>query len=121
MTIAALMRKGLIALLLVPVLAALFAGLLTASFSLPNAPITQHLLEREDLLDDRRTNNGRVIDADTECIGLSVGLYQSGTPNEPEAGPFKRAMHAKSLYGCCLLYTSPSPRDLSTSRMPSSA
>ena len=23
--------------------------------------------------------------------------------------------------GCCLLYTSPSPRDLSTSRMPSSA
>ena len=25
------------------------------------------------------------------------------------------------LYGACLLYTSPSPRDLSTSRMPSSA
>ena len=25
------------------------------------------------------------------------------------------------LYKCCLLYTSPSPRDLSTSRMPSSA
>ena len=25
------------------------------------------------------------------------------------------------LPGCCLLYTSPSPRDLSTSRMPSSA
>ena len=24
-------------------------------------------------------------------------------------------------FGCCLLYTSPSPRDLSTSRMPSSA
>ena len=26
-----------------------------------------------------------------------------------------------SLDSCCLLYTSPSPRDLSTSRMPSSA
>ena len=26
-----------------------------------------------------------------------------------------------SWYGICLLYTSPSPRDLSTSRMPSSA
>ena len=26
-----------------------------------------------------------------------------------------------SWYRCCLLYTSPSPRDLSTSRMPSSA
>jgi len=25
------------------------------------------------------------------------------------------------IYGTCLLYTSPSPRDLSTSRMPSSA
>ena len=28
---------------------------------------------------------------------------------------------AASLLYCCLLYTSPSPRDLSTSRMPSSA
>ena len=28
---------------------------------------------------------------------------------------------ALSAYRCCLLYTSPSPRDLSTSRMPSSA
>ena len=27
----------------------------------------------------------------------------------------------KKLYQSCLLYTSPSPRDLSTSRMPSSA
>ena len=27
----------------------------------------------------------------------------------------------RSLHGTCLLYTSPSPRDLSTSRMPSSA
>ena len=29
--------------------------------------------------------------------------------------------HRKLLYCICLLYTSPSPRDLSTSRMPSSA
>ena len=36
----------------------------------------------------------------------------------------KTIMHAEKLIdqGChCLLYTSPSPRDLSTSRMPSSA
>ena len=32
-----------------------------------------------------------------------------------------RIYPAKSLYKPCLLYTSPSPRDLSTSRMPSSA
>ena len=31
------------------------------------------------------------------------------------------AMSRSGLYGSCLLYTSPSPRDLSTSRMPSSA
>ena len=35
--------------------------------------------------------------------GVIVGLYDSGSTN------------------ACLLYTSPSPRDLSTSRMPSSA
>ena len=33
-----------------------------------------------------------------------------------KAGPVVGA-----VVGCCLLYTSPSPRDLSTSRMPSSA
>ena len=30
-------------------------------------------------------------------------------------------LHAREVLGVCLLYTSPSPRDLSTSRMPSSA
>ena len=38
---------------------------------------------------------------------------------------FKKGDFQKSQVGiastCCLLYTSPSPRDLSTSRMPSSA
>ena len=33
----------------------------------------------------------------------------------------KMAERPSSLFGICLLYTSPSPRDLSTSRMPSSA
>ena len=31
------------------------------------------------------------------------------------------AARSAQLYAACLLYTSPSPRDLSTSRMPSSA
>ena len=74
MTRQLLFRKAGAAFLLAPVLAVLFASLVTGVFALPNAPIAEHLLEREDLLDDRRTNNGRVIDADTECIGLSVGL-----------------------------------------------
>ena len=33
----------------------------------------------------------------------------------------QNAKSVKCLYRSCLLYTSPSPRDLSTSRMPSSA
>ena len=33
----------------------------------------------------------------------------------------RKAQRPLSLYVHCLLYTSPSPRDLSTSRMPSSA
>ena len=32
-----------------------------------------------------------------------------------------RTIRQNSIFFCCLLYTSPSPRDLSTSRMPSSA
>ena len=38
-------------------------------------------------------------------------------------GPISGAHYnpAATLAWCCLLYTSPSPRDLSTSRMPSSA
>ena len=47
-------------------------------------------------------------------IAKEIGiLYKSGKSNEAEA--------LKSKSTSCLLYTSPSPRDLSTSRMPSSA
>ena len=48
-----------------------------------------------------------------------------GAEEEPEVislGAARRRRRGKPLmYGLCLLYTSPSPRDLSTSRMPSSA
>ena len=36
-------------------------------------------------------------------------------------GPSGRNVLLSRMFGLCLLYTSPSPRDLSTSRMPSSA
>ena len=42
-----------------------------------------------------------------------------GLADNPELGEAGKA--ALDRYGFCLLYTSPSPRDLSTSRMPSSA
>ena len=38
-----------------------------------------------------------------------------------EALDFKTALSTIGRFTACLLYTSPSPRDLSTSRMPSSA
>jgi len=51
-----------------------------------------------------------------QCLpGLS-----GGTPN-PRAGALSGHTVVHLHGGLCLLYTSPSPRDLSTSRMPSSA
>ena len=52
-----------------------------------------------------------------------------GEPDFPGVSPpnmwlvagFDRCALIDTAYGNCLLYTSPSPRDLSTSRMPSSA
>ena len=47
--------------------------------------------------------SGVVLDIDKEWVTVHVGLKSEG------------------VISICLLYTSPSPRDLSTSRMPSSA
>ena len=41
--------------------------------------------------------------------------------NEKQEIQFKTEIILYRLWFTCLLYTSPSPRDLSTSRMPSSA
>ena len=42
-------------------------------------------------------------------------------PNHYQFGQFTAAIIIELVVRTCLLYTSPSPRDLSTSRMPSSA
>jgi hypothetical protein len=88
--------KALIALALAPVIAAIFLAAVVAAFALPNEPIIAHLTERPETLTARRADNGRVIDADTECIGLSIGLDLS----EPRGGLLHRAVNAQSLYGC---------------------
>ena len=49
---------------------------------------------------------------------------EDGSPAEEYAGGRNfghLAYRVDDIYATCLLYTSPSPRDLSTSRMPSSA
>ena len=52
------------------------------------------------------TNGGLIADGYTRATGkMSMVIAQNGP----------------GITGLCLLYTSPSPRDLSTSRMPSSA
>ena len=57
-------------------------------------------------------------------VGIFVGLFLgvAGIKFKVEVDEKEEAVLA-ALPGnnCCLLYTSPSPRDLSTSRMPSSA
>ena len=54
----------------------------------------------------------------TLCIDL-IGPHEIGKDKK------QKTLHCLTMIdpatGCCLLYTSPSPRDLSTSRMPSSA
>ena len=59
-----------------------------------------------------------------------IALYgilkdQGGIPDPDMAFPYLVKNYLpngiKGIILCCLLYTSPSPRDLSTSRMPSSA
>ena len=54
-----------------------------------------------------------------EAVALEVGR-RTGVLVTP-AQAFGMAEHHLGFAGTCLLYTSPSPRDLSTSRMPSSA
>ena len=46
------------------------------------------------------------------------GPYEITSKNETQNSLVRNLL---SINGVCLLYTSPSPRDLSTSRMPSSA
>ena len=52
---------------------------------------------------------------------FTVELVHDSIDEITVAGILKSAIEGIGTYDCCLLYTSPSPRDLSTSRMPSSA
>ena len=58
------------------------------------------------------------IDRRKFLLGSGVCLVTIGQPQLSYAGRLKDAV---INFVDCLLYTSPSPRDLSTSRMPSSA
>ena len=51
----------------------------------------------------------------------NASLIEEGVSETLGATPSLSRQWSNIQYTCCLLYTSPSPRDLSTSRMPSSA
>ncbi|MEM7741258.1 MAG: hypothetical protein AAF225_10700, partial [Pseudomonadota bacterium] len=81
--------------------AALFVAFTLAVFLvflIPNEPIAKNLTRSLDAIDDTYTVNGRVVDANTECIGLSIGLYED--PAHEEQSRFWKSVNATSLYGC---------------------
>ena len=57
-----------------------------------------------------------VLDKSEKTFGLTMSFYASGMGLWILTSPAEVAW-----YGLCLLYTSPSPRDVEESRMPSSA
>ena len=58
-----------------------------------------------------------ILNSDTECTEPSALSIVNATANGNQGDNVAARAHDDN----CLLYTSPSPRDLSTSRMPSSA
>ena len=64
-----------------------------------------------------KETNQRILDLMCEKIGLNGGKKENQTLLR---NLLKIMMDNEADYTICLLYTSPSPRDLSTSRMPSS-
>ena len=65
------------------------------------------------------TAQNDLLTEDAKVTPRSIRVFQKNTL-KPNLN-FMRIAHENVLSRDCLLYTSPSPRDLSTSRMPSSA
>ena len=70
-------------------------------------------------------NFGQIRDARTLCLQLTDFMMTIDNPldetKKTELINYRQELRDITNYQTCLLYTSPSPRDLSTSRMPSSA
>ena len=64
-----------------------------------------------------------LLDNFVERFTNLVGTLKVGDPTlaDTDVGPLIRANEVTRVSECCLLYTSPSPRDQRGSRMPSSA
>ena len=69
---------------------------------------------RTNIITNRMVNGAPVVSTGLRVTGVCTATSFSGD------GSNLSGLASREVYGC-LLYTSPSPRDLSTSRMPSSA
>ena len=67
----------------------------------------------------RFMKNDKSIDGVFEYMFIDTGKIEGGLGNKPPV--MTNTVSVEIDLASCLLYTSPSPRDLSTSRMPSSA
>ena len=72
---------------------------------------------------EKLVTNAKDLGYSVEWVINTLGLHDhvNGNDRAVELTDAKVAAHSKAIFHVCLLYTSPSPRDLSTSRMPSSA
>ena len=72
---------------------------------------------------DFESGNGSInINTTADSLSTSGEIKNQENHTEHQGnGNFMKIIEIIAVYLFCLLYTSPSPRDLSTSRMPSSA
>ena len=78
-------------------------------------------------INDIRTKTANIVSE--QIIPNESKIYKGGDNAKSIRSEIRETVKSENLwaphlpqeYGGCLLYTSPSPRDLSTSRMPSSA
>ena len=86
--------------------------------SQPNSP-SWYELEFPSSDDDSSSSSSSSVPS--RCSSSSSNSPNSSNSSDNDSPPPKPTVDQKTLVYICLLYTSPSPRDLSTSRMPSSA
>ena len=98
--------------------------LLTASAANAGGLVTKHSASVQLNVDAARSTATR-IGSSFSISGSNVDTTDGNTANTVSAGTITSGVYNPGTIAAtqdtCLLYTSPSPRDLSTSRMPSSA
>ena len=83
------------------------------------SPLAGKKVEESAVAEDAATSANVGESAETEGAAMAAKVEESAVAVVAETGV--AAASGSGMPGTCLLYTSPSPRDLSTSRMPSSA